>query len=388
MSKTACVSRMKMAGGLLVTAALLALGSQAHSQEGPRGPAAPEVRGLVKSVDAAAGTITIKTGFSRDRQPVEATYSLAKDVEVALGGAFGRFGGGVVAKEGKLGDLAEGTIVALTLATDKKTVESIGAEEPTARGKLKAVDANKNTLTITLAPTSREQAAGEEKTYSLAKDAEIAADDGRGSRLSIKEAKLADLAEGAIISLRLSIDKKLVHGVLAEGPSHFGTVKELDAGKKTLTLVIRPPRGDDAGEEMTLNVPEDAVVLLDDGRGRRLSVKRGKLADVPAKSSAMVRLTADGQFAALIRAQGPMLFGQLKAVDPAKGTITIAIPKGRGEDPEEKTLSLAKNAWINIDGNPAKTADLKVEENAFVQVRLSLDQKMVQGIMARKATRR
>ena len=94
------------------------------------------------------------------------------------------------------------------------------AEGPTVKGVLKAVDATKNTLTIQLpgrAAGRGEAVAGEEKTYTVAGDAEIAADDGRGSRFSVKEAKLTDLAQGSLVTVRLFVDMNKAVSILAEG---------------------------------------------------------------------------------------------------------------------------------------------------------------------------
>jgi len=368
-------SKRWLSGCLLAAAVVFAMNQVIAQDRGGRGPGGAEIRGAVKSVDVAGMKITIAVpagrDAGRDAPPTETTYPLAKDVEVALGAAFGRGGGGVF-REGKLAQLIPGTMIALSLAADKKTVDSILAEEPSVRGKLKSVNAAKNSITVHLHGNSREQADGEEHSYAVAKDADIVVDEGRGRFFAVKEIKLTDLSEGALVTLRLSLDKKVVHNILAEGPTFSGTIKELDAGKKTLTLVVRPPRGDDAGETMTVNVPEETLIFLDDGRGRRLSLKSGKLADVPVGAAAVVRLTADQHFATSLRVQGPMLGGLLKGLDAAKGTITIALPKSRGEDPEEKSLNLAKNARVIIDGNDAKPA---------VQLRLSLDQRTVQAIM-------
>jgi len=370
----------------------LALAQERRPEARGPGAGASEVHGMVKSVDAAAGKITLTkfVGRGRDEPPVETTYALAKDVEVAVGFAFLR---GSYFKEGKVADLAAGIMVHLTLAADKSTVESILAEEPTVRARLKAADAAKGTLTITLAERPREgrvrdAQAPEEKTFTVAKDAEVAIDDGRGGRFSYKEGKLADLADGALVTLRLSIDKQRVQAVLAEGPTHQGTVKQVDAAKKKLTLVVRPGRGDDAGEELSLQVPDDALILVDDGKGRRLSVKPGKLASIPVGAEATVRMTVDQQFVTSLRAQGPTLYGLLKGVD-ANGSITIAIPKGRGEEPEQKTLKVAPNAVVDIEGTRSKLADLKVgDDGPHVQLRLSLDQTTVQSITAPPAGRR
>src|SRR5262249_32535529 len=146
-------------------------------------------------------------------------------------------------KEVNLADLAPGSFVALTMSADEKTVEVIMAQGPMIRGVLKSVDAGKNSLTVNLSGGGRrgEEAADEEKTYQVATDAEIGMDDGRGRRLSFKEAKLGELVVGSIVTLFLSVDQKHAQSVMAEGPAHHGIVKAIDAGKRTLTLA--PPAG-------------------------------------------------------------------------------------------------------------------------------------------------
>jgi hypothetical protein len=363
-------TQRRMAGCLLA-AALFVMAERSDAQ---REPGRAEARGTVKSVDAKS--ITVAFGGGRETAPTEKIFALAKNVEVCIGGLrnSGLF------KEAKLADLPVGTTVGLLLSADQKTVESIIADEPTVRGVLKAVDAKKNTLTIN-ASAGREQA-GEEKSYVLAADADIFVDDGRGRRSSVHEGKIEELTEGAIVTLRLSLDKKQVHSVVAEGPSVSGIVKAIDAAKRSLNLTVRPSRGDDAGEERTVLVAKEAVVLIDDGKGRRLSLKEAKLADVPVGSAVMIKLAVDQSFVMLLKAEGPSVAGLLKSVDPDKRTITIAIPKGR-DDPQEKTFTLAKDVRVTLDGNTAKLADLKPGDNGpLIQLRLSLDQQTVQVVTA------
>jgi hypothetical protein len=369
---------------LLVISTVSLMATQAQAQY--RGDAQrPEVRGAIKNIDATAGTMTILIGSGREQPPVEKTYTLAKDVEVAVGNAFGRGGGGYF-KEAKVADLAEGILVGLTLTADEKLVESIVAEAPTVRGQLKHVDAGKNTLTITQ-PPGRDQAT-EDKTYTLAPDAEIAVDDGRGKRFSIREAKLADLSLGALVTVRLTLNQQHAQTVFAEGPSVFGIIKAVDPAKKTLTVTQRSPRGDSAGEETTLTLSNDSVVMLDDGKGRRLSLKEVKLADLPVGAAITAKLGQDQAHVMSLRAEGAALNGLLRAVDPSKELVTIAVPRGRGEEPEAKTFPVAKDARIVIAGSFIKLADLKVVDNGpYVQLRLSLDQKTVQTIMAHQGGR-
>jgi hypothetical protein len=136
-----------------------------------------------------------------------------------------------------------------------------------------------------------------------------------------------------------------------------------------------------------LSVAENAVVLLDDGKGRRLSVKHGKLADVPVGSMVNARLSVSQPTVMQLRAEGPIVMGLIKSVDVNQRTLTIAIPKGRGEA-EEKTYTVPQDARISMDGAASDLANLKPGNNGpIVMLRLSLDQQ-VRMITARQATGR
>src|SRR5262249_49748643 len=126
------------AGWLLVALVVLGTAVPVHGQgrEGGREAPRPEVRGGVEGVDAGAGTLTLTIGEGRG-PTTEKTFSLAKDAEVAVGSTFGRGG---LYKPGKLGDLAAGVLVSLTLTADQKSVDTIVAEGPMVRGQLTAVD--------------------------------------------------------------------------------------------------------------------------------------------------------------------------------------------------------------------------------------------------------
>ncbi len=371
--------RYAIASWLFAGAALIGWAGQVQSQQFGRGPARPEVRGMLKAVDASAGTITVMQFERRQEPPVEKTYKLAKDVEVAMDAAGGGRRGAL--KEAKLAELPLEAPVGLQLSADQTTVESIVAEGPVVRGRLKEVDAAKKTLTLTIFPTRRDQDE-EEKSFAVAAGAEIGIDDGRGRRFSVRAGELADLSPGAQVTLWLTLDRKQAEAVLAKGPGVFGRLKAVDAGKRTVTVELGPMRGEEAPEEKTLAVAQDAVVLLDDGRGRRLSTKEGKLADVPVGAAVQLRLSLNQTAVTSLRAEGPSMPGLIKAVDAAKGTITLAIPIARGEAPEEKTFPVAKDARIVIDGNEAKLTDVKpAEDGPFAMVRLTLDQKTVQAVM-------
>jgi hypothetical protein len=335
-----------------------------------------EIRGVVKAVDVGTGSITLSVGGGR--QPAaENTFIIGKDTEIAIGDGTGRRFG---FREGKLGDLAPGTLVAVALSDDQKQVESIVAEGPALRGVIKGVEAGKSTITVTLS-AGRGKQAEEEKTLIVGPNAEIAIDDGRARRFSVKEGKLSDLAAGALVSVKLAVDQKHVESLLAEGPNLSGIVKGVDASANTLTIRLGRTRGRDAEEETTLAVARHAEILLDDGRGRRLSVKEGKLADIPAGAVISAKFSPDQKLVMNVRAEGPSVPVLIKAVDANKGTVTAALSFGRGEGGEEKTYALAKDARVTIDGSESKVSDIKVTgDGPVAMLRLSLDQKVVQAV--------
>ncbi len=405
------MSAMKfgMARWLLVGAIAVSVASSIEAQErgGLVRAARTEVSGIFKS--AGAGTITLTIlgegrGGREGREPVQSvdkTYTLSKNAEVVVRAGsrgetnIGRGSSGGFFQEAKVTDFAAGIRVVLTLTPDQKTVESVVGEGPMIRGVIKAVDAEKKTVTVQLpSQAARERGAeapaAEEKTYSLAPDAEISIDDGRGARFSIREAKSTDLAQGALVSVRLSVNLKQIQALHAEGPTLTGTVKAVDPAKKSLTISGGPQgRGGEAAEEQRLIVAPDAVIFLDNGKGQRLSIKPGKLADVPVGAIVTVRLAVDQSFVMFLRAEGGTLTGHLKSVDADKGIVVLTFPKGRGEAPEEKTLTLAKDARIRLDGKDAKLTDFKTGDDApTVQVRFALDSGTVQAISANTAQRR
>lgn len=370
---------MSLARTCLTVLSAVVLVLPAAGQFPGRGPVRPEVRGVVKAVDATAGTITLAAGGGRGEPLPEKTYKLAADAEVAVDPGTGRRG---ILQPAKLADLAAGTPVVLTLTADEKAVDGIVAEPVSVRGTLKAVDLDKKTLTVTTFSGRGREAppAEEEKTYTVPADAEIGVDDGKGRRFSVREGKLTDLAVGSQVTLRLSPDQKKAAGVVAEGPMLFGAVKAIDLGKKTVTLSTNGGRGGEGGEDKELTLAADAAILLDDGRGRRLSLREGQLADVPVGAMVTVKLSADQKAVTLLRAEGPSLGAMLKGVDAAKGTVTVATRVARGDDPEEKTYTVAKGVRVMVDGKDGTLADLKPGDGTFVMLRMSLDQKAVQAI--------
>src|SRR5688572_20892448 len=100
----------RLLSGCVIAAALLLTAGQSLGQS--RVPPRPELRGVVRKVDPAAGTITLNVLGGRE-EAQEKTYALAETVEVAINNGVG-FRGPFA--EGKLDDLAVGTLVSFILS--------------------------------------------------------------------------------------------------------------------------------------------------------------------------------------------------------------------------------------------------------------------------------
>ncbi|MCY2954457.1 MAG: RNA polymerase sigma factor [Planctomycetota bacterium] len=148
---------------------------------------------IIKSVDASKRTITVTTKGKEGA--VEETFVVAEDASISVPAEKGKGPG----EQRKMSDLTDGTPVGLQLSPkDIKTVTSITVQPRTISGSVKAVDVQKNTITV----TSGEQ----DETLTLAKDAKIVVENEQGQG----EGKLSDLT-GMKVMVRLSaIDPKTV----------------------------------------------------------------------------------------------------------------------------------------------------------------------------------
>jgi hypothetical protein len=149
------------------------------------------------------------------------------------------------------------------------------AARPEVRGVLKAVDTNKGTLTVAVGDGRQEP---EEKTFTVAKNAEVGVNVGVGRRSAFREAKLADLAPGALVALQLTQDQKTAEVILADGPSIHGSLKAVDAVKGTITVTTwtRTGRREEppATEEKTYHLDKSGEIGVDDGRGKTSPSRR------------------------------------------------------------------------------------------------------------------
>jgi RNA polymerase sigma factor (sigma-70 family) len=333
-----------------------------------------EVSGVVKAVDPARNTLLVQRGKDA---PGEETFSLAGDAKVFLDDATGDKLG---FHAGKLADVTEGTHVTLRLTADRK-VTRILAEGPTVQGTLKAVDATNHTVTVTITTVKGEAAA--DKTFAVAKNVKLFIDDGKPHDKSqpAQQPSLADLPAMAVVTLKLSADRKVVGNIRAEGRTVTGVLKAVDGTRNTITVTISA-KGE-ADVERTFPVAKAAQVSIDDGKPKDKSkpAEAQGVADLPVGAQVTLRLALDQQSVVGIRAEGVNVYATVKAVDAAKRTLTVH-DKVRGE----QTYHVMADAVVLLDGKgePRKLADVPVD--AAVDVKLLPDQKTVREIRAHGPT--
>lgn len=255
----------------------------------------------------------------------------------------------------------------------KKTAESGDQVE----GVLKAMDASKNkiTITITIKDPQTGQKNAQEKAFDVAKDASILlAGPGKGDG---KPVKLADLKEGMRLVLRLSQDKKSASSIRAAEKENLveGAVKAVDAGQNTIT-VTNKNKETKLEEEKKFDVAADARIIQvghsKDGE------KVVKLADLKQGTRLTLRLSQDNKAVVGIRVAAPTASGVVKAVDAAKLSITVT--HGAKDNAKDTTYEVEKKAAVLIDGKEGKLADLK--EGVQIHLLLSPEDGGVVGIQA------
>jgi small nuclear ribonucleoprotein (snRNP)-like protein len=255
-------------------------------------------------------------------------------------------------------------------------------------GVVKAVDASENTVTLHPGKEFLQP-----QTFRVAGDAKVLLDDGTPDKLGFQEGRLADLSEGAPVTLRLSEDRKVVR-IWAEGPTIQGTLKAADADTSTITATVAMKKGEPATDK-TFAVAKNARLFIDDGQlpDKSRPTKQPGLADVPANAVVYLKLSADRKVVGSIRAEGQTVTGLVKAMDDAKNTITISVSV-KGKPDEDRTFPVAKGAQVSIDDgktkDKAKPADVRgiadVPIGAQVTLRLSVDGRAVVAIVAEGAS--
>jgi RNA polymerase sigma factor (sigma-70 family) len=210
--------------------------------------------GIIKSVDAANGTITY--GDNSQEGAAGRTLRVPPDLHITIDG-----------KAGTLATVPVGGHANLQLLADQTTCRSLTVGGPTLGGcggcEVSAVDAANHT--ITFAATGLAEVAG--KTFRVAENVWL--------QMDARPGKLADLPVGSYLRITLAVDQQTVRSIWATGPPvpGFGIVKAVDVAKRTVTV-----------DDRTYPVADNANIVMDN---------RGGLAELPVGAKVSLRLCVD-----------------------------------------------------------------------------------------------
>src|SRR5262245_47288035 len=161
--------------------------------------------GVVKTIDVGNRSLTLT------HREGESTYRVADEARIDIDG-----------KPSELAKLPAGAHVILSHFEEPNTARAIHAQGAPVFGLAKAVDAEKNTITVSTP-------LGEEKTYAVSPDTEITIDGEKGRTL-------ASIPKGASLhALNLCVDQRTAYTINVEGPSLYHVhVKSVDAERLTI----------------------------------------------------------------------------------------------------------------------------------------------------------
>jgi RNA polymerase sigma factor (sigma-70 family) len=273
------LSRPAMADRPAVLPSEPARGGDQKSKDAKEGKEEAEttVTVTVKAVDTGKHTLTAVVGNKKEQQ--EKTYELARDVRVILNDGRTK---GDKGQEGSVSDVTAGRSVELRLAPGGKAVAAITLRPWSLSGAVKSVDAGKRTLTVTTKGENGEV----EKTYSLVEGGHVLLSDRLTKEDKEREGKLADLAAGTTVQVRVSaVDPKTALELRPQGKSLFGELKGVDVDGRTITVTVK----EDGGlVDKALSVDRKAKLTMSNALGSSSDIK---LKDLKAGLPVLVQLS-------------------------------------------------------------------------------------------------
>lgn len=142
-----------------------------------------------------------------------------------------------------------------------------------------------------------------------------------------------------------------------------GIVQAVGAGKISLKL------GGDRVKIADYPLDPKATVVVDE--------RPAKLSDLAEGMIVFVQRQEGAETILRIRAEGPTIAGNVRAVNLAERTITLAGSRGEGFKPD-MTYPVSADAQVLINGEPATLADVPLQANLVLK--LSADRKTVMSI--------
>jgi RNA polymerase sigma factor (sigma-70 family) len=211
---------------------------------------APTVQGVVEKLEGDQITVTVQTNPGK-KVTENKTYAVAKDVKVILQESFDK---SQPPPAGKISDITPGTQVYLELSADQKSVTRIAARGPGLIGHVKAVNASSRTLTL----GTKQKEAVQDVTVTLDERAKILLSDGLSKGEPPVEGKLGELAEGTMVHVDLSVDRKRALGIRVQGESIHGYLKSFDTSTNTLIVSTKEEGGE---VDKTFTAVKDAQMI-------------------------------------------------------------------------------------------------------------------------------
>lgn len=277
-------------------------------------------------------------------------------------------------------------------------VSFVGAQQPgrgpvsrESRGILKSIDVKTRAVTII---TNDPGQTTSEKSLTLAADAEIALADGSARRTIFQAGRIEDLVAGTSLTLTLSADEKTCTAVLAQGPLVRGVLKSVDVAKQEVVVVVVSAGRDQSAAERVYKLTPGSEIGVDDGRGRRYSVREAKFADLISGAGVMLQLSPNQKDVQSVVAEGPTLMGTVKSVDAGSRKLTMVVnPPRSDEKAGERTLEVAADAVLGLDDGRGHRLSVTlgklsdVPTGSVVRVRLSGDQRQAVQVVAEGPSR-
>jgi len=231
---------------------MTARADQAKAEAPNRADDQETLKGKVQSDSADQNQIVV-----RDENNHDMTFQIAKDAKVRVND-----------KDARAADLKEGDEVAVNFRRVARNICSSQGDQACefATGRVQRASADNNQLVL-------KGHDGQERTFQVAQNARVRAND--------KDAKLADLKEGdhAVVAFSKQGDQLAAREIMAEHEGQgaglaAGQVQSVSADRNQIVLK------DQAGHEHTFQVGQDAQVRINDKDGKAADLQQGSQAAV------------------------------------------------------------------------------------------------------------
>jgi HSP20 family molecular chaperone IbpA len=354
------------------------------------------IAGKIKEVDADKGTLTVtikENGKEKDKE-----FKVGKDTRVMVIGSKGAVGkpgkDGLKAKQVKAGaDVhlqigAEGKLVMVMVGDPSAFLHRPPDRKNMVMGKIKSVDTDNGTLTITVGKKDKE--------FKVQSDTRVMVFSGEG-RPSISKGKAGlkskQVKAGATVHLHVDDDGHL-RGILVGGPNPFiperpigipsaSTVKKVDAEKGTLTVTMKEEGKE---KEVDFKIDKDTNFQIFSGAGRPKMYK-GTKGLKELKKGTQVRVIKDPQGKVRMVMvtpkptrpepedgndepekpvkKGAVIEGTIKAADADEGELTLKPAKGDKKEVKVKVTEKTKFVSGTKDDKKEVTGTKGLKADSF-----------------------